>query len=72
MSDTVKAEELKLQEELQRDPNSALVAHLERNIEELKAKEDRVREELKAKEDRVREEQLRRNDKGTPSAYSRQ
>ena len=54
-------EEHKLKEELQRDPNSAFVARLERNIDELKAKEERVREE-----------QLRRDVKGTPSAYSRQ
>ena len=57
----MEAVELKLQGELRRDPNSAFVAHLKKNIEEYKAKEERVRGE-----------QLRRDDKGTPSAYSRQ
>ena len=60
MSSSMEAAEHKLHEELQRDPNSAFVAHLKRNIEELKAKEERVRGE-----------QLR-DDKGTPSACSRQ
>jgi hypothetical protein len=67
----INIEELKLQEQLRLDPNSALVARLEINIKELKAKEERVHEELKAKEERVHEEQLKRDNKGTPSAHSR-